>query len=173
MEYRDKVLEIMLASTNSVIPNWSDGHELSIAASALIEHVAKLREGRNYHAVTAIGGPIGSAVLSHAVSVLSGLAGGEANLKWFVANDYGVIQGAELTSEDYVILTDNKVNLGRDLAMAYQSVTATGATVEFVAPMLDMGLDAIDLFDANVYFPVITFDQLCSAPRQRAVPQEN
>lgn len=141
------------------------GSRLTLAAKALALHMEELA---GINQVTAIGGPtMGADVLAHGVAAFN-LNG--RDLKWFAVRDHAKtdhglgrwIEGAELGPDDYVILTDDVASTGKSLIEAYERITATGAHVVAVMPLVDRAGKTGPRFEelGVPYFPLIEYAEL-------------
>ena len=142
------------------------GKRLNLAAKALIAHVLDTLGSGELARCSAIGGPtMGADGLAHVVVSLLG-----DDTAWFairdrVKTDHGMgkwIEGAELTSSDHVIITDDVANGGKSLVDAVEKVRATGATVAAVMPLVDRAGVARAKVEALgiLYQPLVTHEDL-------------
>jgi orotate phosphoribosyltransferase len=142
------------------------GERLNLAAKALMAHMLDTLGSGEVARCTAIGGPtMGADVLAHVVVSLL-----DDDAAWFairdrVKTDHGMgkwIEGAELTSSDHVIITDDVANAGKSLVDAVEKVRATGATVAAVMPLVDRAGVARSKIEALgiPYLPLVTHEDL-------------
>lgn len=149
------------------IPHVCDnGLRLKLAAAVLMEWI----ELHVQTPITAIGAPqTGADALVGVVAARS-----MSNLSWFTVRktykEHGIpgwIQGAQLTEDDVVVLTDDVVSTGHSLMRACDFVEEeTGARIAAVIPLVDRAGVAASQFDARgiPYWPVLTHRDLDLPP---------
>jgi orotate phosphoribosyltransferase len=133
----------------------ASGEELTVAARA-ISAIARTRGAR----FDAIGGlTMGADALAHAVAVVSGT-------RWFSVRKetkrHGkqrLIEGAELTAGEFVVVVDDVVTTGTSISKAIDAIDDVGARVALAVAVLDRGDATAKLMaDRGIpYEPVLTY----------------
>ncbi len=134
------------------------GSNLRLVAEAILEVC------RNKDATfDAVGGlTMGADPLAHAIALL-------ADAKWFSvrkeAKQHGkqrLIEGAEVTKEDRVLLVDDVITTGNSTLRAFDAIKVVGAEVVLAVAVVDRGKTARDQFAERgiPYAPLLTFEDL-------------
>ncbi len=138
------------------------GERLAIVSRAVADLAA--RKGIEFDAVGGL--TMGADPLAHGVAMVTGKAWFSVRKEQKARGREQWIEGTRLAPGTRVLLVDDVISTGGSTALAYDRVTAVGAVVTGVIPMVDRGDGATALFAERgvPYAALITYSDLGIEP---------
>jgi orotate phosphoribosyltransferase len=139
-----------------------NGERLTIVSRAMADLAA--RNGIEFDAVGGL--TMGADALAHGIAMVTGKAWFSVRKEQKARGREQWVEGTRLAAGDRVLLVDDVISTGGSTALAFDRVTAIGAVVAGVIPMVDRGDVAAELFAArNVPFvALVTYRDLGIEP---------